>query len=233
MHSQVAFATRSVGGSHAAAICYEYPEEGAGGGGAVVSARLLGLQLRAMAAMQPGRWLESGIVGDVFGRKRDAFAQVSMGISRVGSVCQCCPQLHGCIVLSWVRVGVYNHMRDLEQWLKLDTHTPVNFQSSLYTNPPHGAIPPLQMYGKYTYMCVVGVSPEQQGQGMGGTLVQAVCAAADARAQWTYVEATSERAALLYERFGFIQLEVLQHRESAPATMLMARAPGRSSTADI
>lgn len=58
----------------------------------------------------------------------------------------------------------------------------------------------------HLYVPYVGVAPEGQGQGLGTTLLSRTLERADARNLPTYLEATSERNAALYERLGFIHL---------------------------
>jgi GNAT superfamily N-acetyltransferase len=56
------------------------------------------------------------------------------------------------------------------------------------------------------YVPYVGVAPEAQGAGLGTRLLGKTLARADAEGLPTYLEATSERNATLYERLGFVHL---------------------------
>jgi GNAT superfamily N-acetyltransferase len=56
------------------------------------------------------------------------------------------------------------------------------------------------------YVPYVGVAPEGQGAGLGTKLLGRTLARADAAGLPTYLEATSERNAALYERLGFEHL---------------------------
>jgi GNAT superfamily N-acetyltransferase len=56
------------------------------------------------------------------------------------------------------------------------------------------------------YVPYVGVAPEAQGAGLGTRLLGGTLARADAAGLPTYLEATSERNAALYERLGFEHL---------------------------
>jgi hypothetical protein len=47
----------------------------------------------------------------------------------------------------------------------------------------------------------------------------------------TYIEASSERSAALYERHGFVHMGVLELPEGGPPVWLMRRPPGSSSRA--
>jgi GNAT superfamily N-acetyltransferase len=53
------------------------------------------------------------------------------------------------------------------------------------------------------YVRTVGVRTALQGQGVGSMLMQPSLARADSAALPTYIEASSERSAALYERLGF------------------------------
>ena len=53
------------------------------------------------------------------------------------------------------------------------------------------------------YLLAIGILPEAQGRGLGGTLLAHTLALADAAKQPAYLEATSPRSRVLYQRFGF------------------------------
>jgi L-amino acid N-acyltransferase YncA len=45
------------------------------------------------------------------------------------------------------------------------------------------------------------MQPDHQSKGLGGRMLQALCSVADAANKWTYLEATNENNARLYERY--------------------------------
>ncbi len=64
----------------------------------------------------------------------------------------------------------------------------------------------LHLREPHFYVPYVGVAPEAQGAGLGTTLLRRTLERADGAALPTYLEATSERNAALYERLGFVHL---------------------------
>jgi ribosomal protein S18 acetylase RimI-like enzyme len=66
------------------------------------------------------------------------------------------------------------------------------------------------------YVPYVGVAPEGQGAGLGTKLLGKTLERADAAGLPTYLEATSERNAALYERLGFEHLGVFTVLGSPP-----------------
>jgi ribosomal protein S18 acetylase RimI-like enzyme len=56
---------------------------------------------------------------------------------------------------------------------------------------------------EHWYLLAIGVRCEAQGRGLGGVLLAHTLAIADERGQPAYLEATSTRSRVLYERFGF------------------------------
>jgi ribosomal protein S18 acetylase RimI-like enzyme len=75
------------------------------------------------------------------------------------------------------------------------------------------------------YLPYIGVAPRAQGRGLGTALMRPTLERCDAEGLPAYLEATSKRNALLYERLGF------EHRGelrvgSSPPLMLMVRPRG-------
>ena len=64
-----------------------------------------------------------------------------------------------------------------------------------------------------------------QGQGVGSMLMQPTLERADSAGLPTYIEASSERSAALYERLGFLHIDVLELPEGGPPVWLMRRPP--------
>ena len=56
-----------------------------------------------------------------------------------------------------------------------------------------------------------------QGQGIGSMLMRPTLERADSAALPTYIEASSERSAALYERFGFLHMGVFELPNRRPA----------------
>jgi hypothetical protein len=56
---------------------------------------------------------------------------------------------------------------------------------------------------------------------------------ADSAGLPTYIEASSERSAALYERLGFVHLDVLELPEGGPPVWLMRRSPPGASWAGV
>jgi GNAT superfamily N-acetyltransferase len=81
------------------------------------------------------------------------------------------------------------------------------------------------------YVRTIGVRTALQGQGVGSALMQPTLERADSDGLPTYIEASSERSAALYERLGFVHMGVLELPEGGPPVWPMRRAPGRASRA--
>jgi GNAT superfamily N-acetyltransferase len=95
---------------------------------------------------------------------------------------------------------------------------------------PRALIIITKMEGKHLrephfYVPYVGVAPETQGAGLGTRLLGRTLERADAAGLPTYLEATSERNAALYERLGFIHLGAFTVLGSPPLWP-MRRPPG-------
>jgi GNAT superfamily N-acetyltransferase len=76
------------------------------------------------------------------------------------------------------------------------------------------------------YVRTVGVRTTLQGQGLGSALMQPTLERADSAGLPTYIEASSERGAALYERLGFIHMDVLELPEGGPPLWRMRRPAG-------
>jgi GNAT superfamily N-acetyltransferase len=75
------------------------------------------------------------------------------------------------------------------------------------------------------YVRTVGVRTALQGQGVGSMLMQPTLGRADSAALPTYIEASSERSAALYERLGFLHMGVFELPEGGPPVWPMRRPP--------
>ena len=73
------------------------------------------------------------------------------------------------------------------------------------------------------YIRTVGVRAALQGQGVGSALMQPTLERADSNGLPTYIEASSERSAALYERLGFAHMGVLELPQGGPAVWPMRR----------
>jgi GNAT superfamily N-acetyltransferase len=81
------------------------------------------------------------------------------------------------------------------------------------------------------YVRTVGVRTALQGRGVGSALMQPTIQRADSAELPTYIEASSERSAALYERLGFVHLDVLELPEGGPPVWRMRRPPAGASRA--
>lgn len=75
------------------------------------------------------------------------------------------------------------------------------------------------------YIRTVGVRTALQGQGLGSALMQPTLARADSAGLATYIEASTERSAALYERLGFRHTGVLELPDGGPPVWPMRRPP--------
>jgi Acetyltransferase (GNAT) family len=78
------------------------------------------------------------------------------------------------------------------------------------------------------YVRIIGVRSALQRQGLGSALMQPTLQRADAAGLAAYIEASSERSAALYERLGFLHIDVLELPEGGPPVWLMRRPPAGS-----
>jgi GNAT superfamily N-acetyltransferase len=83
---------------------------------------------------------------------------------------------------------------------------------------------PREVRGPHYYVRDVGVLPEMQGRGLGSALMAPILARCDREGLPAYLEASSERSAILYERLGFEHLSQLSVLGSPPLR-LMLRPP--------
>jgi ribosomal protein S18 acetylase RimI-like enzyme len=73
------------------------------------------------------------------------------------------------------------------------------------------------------YVRTVAVRTALQGQGVGSMLMQPTLERADSAGLPTYIEASSERSAALYERLGFLHMGVFELPEGGPPVWPMCR----------
>jgi GNAT superfamily N-acetyltransferase len=83
------------------------------------------------------------------------------------------------------------------------------------------------------YVRTVGVRTILQGQGVGSVLMRPTLERADSVGLPTYIEASSTRSAALYERLGFVHMDILQLPEGGPPVWLMRRPPAGASRAQV
>ena len=74
------------------------------------------------------------------------------------------------------------------------------------------------------YIRTIGVRTALQGQGVGSMLMRPILERADAAGLPTYIEASSERSAALYERLGFRHTGVFELPDGGPPVWPMLRA---------
>ena len=75
------------------------------------------------------------------------------------------------------------------------------------------------------YVRTIGVRTALQGQGVGSMLMQPTLERADSAELPTYIEASSERSAALYERLGFLHMGEFELPEGGPPVWPMRRPP--------
>lgn len=75
------------------------------------------------------------------------------------------------------------------------------------------------------YFPYIGVAPAAQGRGLGSAMMRPVLDRCDAEGMPAYLEASSARNAVLYERLGFATVRELRFAGSPPLR-LMVRPPG-------
>ena len=75
------------------------------------------------------------------------------------------------------------------------------------------------------YLRIVGVRTALQGQGVGSALMQPTLERADSAGLPAYIEASTERSAALYERLGFVHIDVLELPDGGPPVWRMRRPP--------
>lgn len=83
----------------------------------------------------------------------------------------------------------------------------------------------------HLYVRIIGVRTALQGQGLGSALMQPILQRADSAELPTYIEASTERSAALYERLGFRHTDVLELPEGGPPLWLMRRPAQRKLAA--
>jgi GNAT superfamily N-acetyltransferase len=81
------------------------------------------------------------------------------------------------------------------------------------------------------YVRTVGVRTTLQGQGVGSALMRPTLERADSAGLPAYIEASSQRSAALYERLGFVHMDVLELPAGGPPVWLMRRPPAGVRTA--
>jgi ribosomal protein S18 acetylase RimI-like enzyme len=78
--------------------------------------------------------------------------------------------------------------------------------------------------GNHYYVRDIGVHPDTQGRGLGSALMRPLLDRCDQEGLPAYIEASSERSAVLYERLGFEHVKELRVGHSPPL-WLMIRQP--------
>jgi len=73
----------------------------------------------------------------------------------------------------------------------------------------------------------LGIEPSQQGQGLGGVLIQPILARADAEGAPCYLDSTNERNLTFYQRHGFKVAARGQVPNGGPQIWAMLREPGQ------
>jgi ribosomal protein S18 acetylase RimI-like enzyme len=87
-----------------------------------------------------------------------------------------------------------------------------------------------ELHGPHYYVRDIGVHPDMQGRGLGSILMRPTLDRCDREGVRAYIEASSERSAVLYERLGFRHVKELRVGGSPPL-WLMIRPPNRTQAA--
>ncbi len=74
------------------------------------------------------------------------------------------------------------------------------------------------------YVRDIGVHPDTQGRGLGSALMRPTLDRCDREGRSAYIEASSERSAVLYERLGFQLIEELRVWGSPPLRLMLRPA---------
>lgn len=82
---------------------------------------------------------------------------------------------------------------------------------------------------EHWYLPIIGVTPAWQARGYGAALLRAVLARCDTDRVPAYLEASSARSRMLYERNGFEVVEECRYAEGAPPLWRMWREPTPSA----
>ena len=82
---------------------------------------------------------------------------------------------------------------------------------------------------RHWYLPVIGTVPASRGRGLGSALLAHTLAPIDAAGLPSYLEATSERNAALYARFGFARTGTIELPDG-PSLIAMWREPGARTT---
>ena len=77
----------------------------------------------------------------------------------------------------------------------------------------------------HSYLMLVGVNPELQGQGAGSAIVREGLALADRESQPCYLDTSERRNLAFYERLGFVVLEEATLANGGPKAWAMRREP--------
>ena len=75
------------------------------------------------------------------------------------------------------------------------------------------------------YLFAIGTRPDRQGQGVGGTLIQAGLESIDLENMPAYLESSKESNVLFYRKFGFEVIEKAVPENGCPPLWLMWRKP--------
>lgn len=75
------------------------------------------------------------------------------------------------------------------------------------------------------YLSILGVAPEMQGNGLGGTLITPVLEKADALGVPTYLETFSSRNIKFYQRLGYMEIGSFLETLTSSEYWIMSRMP--------
>jgi len=96
---------------------------------------------------------------------------------------------------------------------------PLAFWARLRLEARHPSKPPSY------YLAAIGVEPAAQGRGLGSALLEPMLATIDAEGAAAYLEASTPRSRVLYERHGFVQAGEINLPREGPPVWPMWRDP--------
>ena len=78
---------------------------------------------------------------------------------------------------------------------------------------------------RHYYLALIGVDPDQQGQGLGAALMRPVLERCDRESCGAYLESTRQASLAFYERLGFVLTGQIDLGQGAPSLWAMWRDP--------
>jgi len=125
------------------------------------------------------------------------------------------------------KLGVLQQLRLLPAMLRtFSRHLPRVLRALTVLEGKHPRDP-------HYYLAFVGVEPEWQGRGMGASVLRPILERCDRERMPAFLEASSPRNRVLYERHGFVATEEFTLGRGAPPQWRMWREPNRPAGAAV